>query len=247
MKKKRNKNKANDAVSISENEADTRAEKEGKYLSQLGEKELVGLQKRKTIFMLLSTLFFALSLFMPVMGREKLFQFLWLTTLYVIFDVTLILFSVYVSYQGFKKHKIRVCIYGADAPRRGFNRQTYTSYELFNGLHFAMVAIEITVSCLTVEVWGILNIVAVIASAVFSLLSRQVLYRANANLLDFLPPKPASVNGQDEKAAPCPTHDAANKNESNAKSSNVNTNGKTAEVNGKDEKKESAAEDFYEN
>lgn len=162
---------------------------EGKYLSRLSSDELRSMQTRKTVFMLLSTLLFAVSLFLPVEGRRKVADIVALSTLYILFDVVLIVFSVAVSYMGFKRHKIRAEISEKQSPRGGFDKHTFMSYEIFNALHAVLLVVEAVIGFLTVEVWGMLNIAVVAASFVLSMLSRYVLYRANAHNLDYLPPR----------------------------------------------------------
>lgn len=187
----------------------------GKYISRLTSAELTKWQRYKSLFMYLSTLFFAVSLFLSVEGRVKVMGILWLATLYTMFDILLIVVSVYVSFQGFKKHKITSEISELNAPKRGFNKFTYFSFELFNLLHIALFIIEVIISCLTFEVWGIINIIVVIISAVFAFISRMILFRANAHNLDYLPPvKPQKVDevAADETAEPLKKAEVIDKN-----------------------------------
>lgn len=162
----------------------------GKYVSRLSSDELYKLQRRKSLYMYLSTLFFGINLFLKVEGRtwlsekESLFA---VFSLYVICQVAMLFYSVYIVIMGRLGHRIKSEIKEKDTPLDGLDKHTFRSYEIFNGFHFVMAAAEIAVSLCAFGKWGAMNIVAAIASATFSLLSRQVLYKANAGNLDFIP------------------------------------------------------------
>ncbi|MCM1236158.1 MAG: hypothetical protein NC489_39240 [Ruminococcus flavefaciens] len=174
----------------------------GKYISRLSSDELCKLQRRKTLYMYLSTLFFGVNLFLKVEGRtwlsekESLFA---VFSLYVICQTAMLFYSVYIMIMGRLGHRIQSEIKEKDAPLDGFEKHTYRAYEIFNGFHFVMAAAEIAVSLCDFGKWGAANIVAAIASAVFSLLSRQVLYKANAGNLDFIPAREEAVTSDSEK------------------------------------------------
>lgn len=160
----------------------------GKFVNSLPKEQLEKAQKLKTIFMLLSTLFFAISLFLPVEGRSRVSDIVWLSTLYIMFDIALIVFSVYVSYQGSKNHRIREEVPYIMAPRGGFKQHTYWSMELFNVFHIALLAAEIAVATVLFGLWGIINIFVIALSTAFSIASRQFLFRANNKTTTYLPP-----------------------------------------------------------
>lgn len=167
-----------------------RRKRNGKYVSKLDAKELENLQKRKSLYMYLSTLFFAVTLFLKVEGRTRLSEnsrLFAVFTLYVLAEVVLIVLTVYVSVQNRTGQKIGREIKEKNTPRGGLDTRTFTSYECFNALHIALALGEIAVSLYDFGVWGALNIVSASASAVFAFLSRQVLFRANAGNLEYFP------------------------------------------------------------
>lgn len=160
----------------------------GKFINKRDDEQLQKLQKLKTIFMLLSTLFFAVSLFLPVVGRIHISDILWANTLYILLDIALIIISVFVSYQGFKKHRISKEVSFYDSPRYGYKPLTYIAFELFTFMHILYLAIEVALLVLAVEVWGILNAISALISAAFAVTARQLLYIANAKHMEFIPP-----------------------------------------------------------
>lgn len=167
-----------------------RRKRDGKFVSKLSDKELDALQRKKSLFMYLSTLFFAISLFLEVEGRAKLSDnkpLFALFTLYVISLVVLIALSVFISVMNRTRQKIKREIRECDAPRSGLDRRTFTSYELFNALHVLVAAAEIAVSVYKFGVWGAINIAVSAASAVTCFISRQILYKANAGNVEFVP------------------------------------------------------------
>lgn len=167
-----------------------RKKRNGKYLSKLDAKMLDALQRRKTLFMYLSTLMFAVSLFLKPDGRTRLAEnqsLFAVFTLYVLAEVVLIVLTVYVAIVGRRGQKIGPELKEKNVPQGGLNHHTFWSYEIFNAVHIALACGEIVVSAYDFDVWGALNIVCSVASAVFCFLSRQVLFKANAGNLDFLP------------------------------------------------------------
>ncbi len=167
-----------------------RRKRDGKFVSKLSDKELDSLQRKKSLFMYLSTLFFAISLFLEVEGRAKLSDnkpLFALFTLYVISLVVLIALSVFISVMNRTRQKIKREIRECDTPRSGLDRRTFTSYELFNALHVLVAAAEIAVSVYKIGVWGAINIAVSATSAVTCFISRQILYKANAGNVEFVP------------------------------------------------------------
>lgn len=160
----------------------------GCYVSQLSGDQAAKAQTVKTVLMLVSTLLFAVTLFLPVEGRNALSPYLWLFSLYVLFDVALIVFSVYASYAGQKKHRITLCLDGKYAPNGVLKKHTFLSYEIFNAMHAAYAAIEIAVVCVKFDWWGLISAIAAAGAAVTCFLSRQILYHAYASAA-FIPPK----------------------------------------------------------
>lgn len=167
----------------------------GKYVSRLSSSELESLQRKKTLFMYLSALFFGVTLFLKVEGRDRLAHnesLFALFSLYVICLVALLVYSVYIMIMGRLGHRIKSEIREKDTPRDGLDKHTFRSYEVFNVAHFVLAGAEIAVSVYGFAtygfgIYGLLDIVAACASAAFSLLSRNVLYKANAGNLDYIP------------------------------------------------------------
>lgn len=175
-----------------------RKKRNGKYISALEPKALEALQRRKSLFMYLSTLFFAVSLFLKVEGRTRFSQnraLFPLFTLYIIALLALIVLSVYVSLLNRAVQKIGPELKESNVPRGGLDKHTFWSYEIFNALHWVLAAAEIAISVYAFGVWGAINIAASVASAVCSQISRQVLYKANAGNVTFIP-------GRDENSEP---------------------------------------------
>lgn len=167
-----------------------RPKRNGKFVNKLASAELEAMQRKKSLFMYLSTLFFAVSLFLKVEGRAKLSEnksLFALFTLYVIGLLALIVLSVYISLKNRLGQKIDCEISEKETPRSGLDKHTFISYEIFNALHMLMAAAEIAISIYSFGVWGAFNIVAAIASAVFCLLSRNILFKANAGNLEYIP------------------------------------------------------------
>ncbi len=174
-----------------------REKRTGKYVSSLTDKELDSFRLRKALFMYLSTLFFAVSLFLKVEGRAKfadvtaLFS---LYSLYVICQLVMLFYSVYIMIMGRFGHRIGRELKAKDVPPDGLDKHTFRSYEVFNAFHVVMALAEIAVSVYGFGVWGAVNIVCAAASAVFCFLSRQVLYKANAGRLTYIPEELAEQN-----------------------------------------------------
>lgn len=163
--------------------------RDGKFVSQLDDETLNKLQKRKSLYMYLSTLMFAVSLFLQVEGRTRLSdnkQLFPLFTLYVLGLLSLIVLTVYISVMNRTWQKIGRELKEANTPRGGLNKHTFFSYEIFNALHVIIAGAEVAVSIYKIGVWGVLNIIVSAASAVLCFISRQILYKANANNLKYI-------------------------------------------------------------
>ena len=167
-----------------------RKKRNGKFISKLDAKTLDALQRRKSLFMYLSTLFFAVTLFLKPDGRARLAgndSLFAVFTLYVLAEVALIVLSVLVSVFGRTWHKIGPELKEKNVPQSGLDGHTFWSYEIFNALHMALACGEIAVSLYDFDVWGALNIAFAVLSAAFCLVSRQILFKANAGQLEYLP------------------------------------------------------------
>ena len=186
-----------------------RPKRNGKFLSKLSQKELDALQKRKSLFMYLSTLLFAVSLFLKVEGRDRLANMSsWraLFTLYLIALIALIALTVYVAVMGRTGQKIGSELKESNVPRDGLNKHTFVSYEFFNVLHVLVAAAEIVISVIGFGSSGafdifiaVCNIIVSAGSAVCCVLSRQVLFKANAGNLEYLPAREEDEKPQTKK------------------------------------------------
>lgn len=162
----------------------------GKYICNKTSDELNKCQKQKTLFMFLSTLFFAFFLIQPATAvNAKLKEILPLSTLYVGIIIFVICISVYVSYQNYKKHKLTGDISALYSPRGGFDKRTFTSFEVFNITHILLVPLQIGLVIWSFDIWGLVSIIALSVSAVFSFISRQILFNAYAHSMTYLEPK----------------------------------------------------------
>lgn len=167
-----------------------RVKRTGYYLSSLSDDELNKLQFRKSLFMYLCTLFYALSMFLKVEGRTRLSEnksLFALYSLYVILSVVMLFYTVYIVIMGRTGHKIAKRIRAKYVSTDGLDKHTFVAYELFNALHVLLALAEIAISLYKIGIWGGINVAAALATAVFSVMSRQILYRANAGNLTFVP------------------------------------------------------------
>ena len=186
-----------------------RPKRNGKFLSKLSQKELDALQRRKSLFMYSSTLLFAVSLCLEVEGRARLANMPSLRalfTLYLIGLITLIVLTVYVAVMGRTGQKIGSELKERNVPRDGLDRHTFVSYECFNVLHVLVAAAEIVISAIGFGSSGgldifvaVCNILVSAASAVCCVLSRQVLYKANAGNLEYLPAREEDEKPNEKK------------------------------------------------
>ena len=179
----------------------SRKKRNGTYYNKRPQDELDAMQRKKTLFMYGSTLLFAVSLFLQVEGRQRLAdnaKLFALFTAYVLLELALIVFTVYIAFMGRTGQKIAPKIKEKYVQPGGLDRFTFRSYEWFNALHFALAAAEIAVSVYKIGPWGVVNILASAGSAALSLLSRNELYKANAGQLTYIPEDEAGA----EKSAP---------------------------------------------
>ena len=167
----------------------------GMYVSKLDEDTLKKLQLRKSIYMYLSTLCFLVSvLIIPTEGRNKLMAAvesgeaygLPLATLYLGVCIVLFALTVYIVIMNSTWHRITEEIKERYVPNSGLNKHTFISYEIFNALHILLAAGEIALTIYGFDWWGLFNATVAVASAVLCFMSRQILYKANANNLVYV-------------------------------------------------------------
>lgn len=176
----------------------------GKYVSDLSAEQAAKYQRRKSTFMYISTLLFAVSIFLPVGGRDVLLEkpsLKSVTTLYLIAVLALIVMSVYVSFKNRVGQKIGCELKASAVPRDGLDHHTFWSYEIFNALHIALALGETAIAVLSFGkygamdiVIGVLDILVMAGAAVCSHLSRNEFFKANANHLTFVEPTPEEID-----------------------------------------------------
>ncbi len=155
----------------------------GVFISQKTENDLNALQKKKTVFMLLSTLFFAIAIFIPfgeLKNAAKIPAFLY--TGVIVYAIGIVL-SVIAGWRGRNKHKLRTQTDAADAPRFGYKRFTYITYELFTWWHAVMLGVQTALAVLDFSVFTVLFAVSMALSLAFAVVSRQILWNANKDML----------------------------------------------------------------
>ena len=172
-----------------------RKKRNGMYISKFDEDTCKKLQLRKSIYMYLSTLCFLVSvLIVPTEGRNKLMAAveskaaygLPLATLYLGVCVILFALTVYIVIMNSTWHRITEEIKERYVPNGGLDKHTFISYEIFNALHILLAAGEIALTIYGFDLLGLFNAVLAAASAVLCFLSRQILYKANANNLTYV-------------------------------------------------------------
>ena len=169
-----------------------RKKRNGKFVSALSSQDLDALQRKKSLFMYLSTLLFAVSLFLKVEGRTKLSEtksLFAVFTLYVIAELVLIILTVFIAVMNRTGQKIGRELKESCVPRDGLDKHTFLSYEAFTLLHVLMAAAEIAVSVYSFGIWGAFNIAVSAGSAVCAVISRRILFKANAGNLEYFPPR----------------------------------------------------------
>lgn len=124
------------------------------------------------------------DVFLPS-GTSSLEQ--WFQTLLLMFILAAFLAMITVSFNSFRKHKIQKRVDKALEPKRGFKKQTYTSYELYCLLLLCMLGLQITVAVWLRNAWAITGCFFMAASCGLALWSRFILYNANKDLM-FVPP-----------------------------------------------------------
>jgi DMSO reductase anchor subunit len=162
----------------------------GEYVSQKSGETLAALQKKKTVFMYLSTLFFVTAIFVPlgeIPNAAKSAAFLYFGLVAYVVGIAS---AVAVPFLGRKKHKLRGTVTAEEAPRFGFKRSTYLTYELFTWWHAVMLGIQTALAVLDFSVYTALFCASMALSFAFAVVSRQILWSANKDMI-FHPAAPA--------------------------------------------------------
>ena len=172
-----------------------RKKRNGIYVSALNEDTLKNLQKRKAMYMYLSTILYLFSmLVIPTAGRQKLIEAveketsygLPLSTLYLGVCLILFVFTVYIVIMSSTWQRIKEEHKESNIPKGGLDKHTFISYEIFNALHILLAAGEIALVIYGFDWWGLFNAFVAVLSAVLCFMSRQILFKANANNLIYV-------------------------------------------------------------
>lgn len=172
----------------------------GKYIVRAERTELDSQNKKRALFMLLSTLLLAVSLFIPQDNMFVLAKIVWLNTAYAIFMCGLIAISVWTSYASFRGAKLRTEIPETDAPRKGFEHGTFRCYEWFVIFHTLWAAAQIALTVWKFDAGGLIITLLAAASLAFAIIARQISFNALKGKTEYLPPAAPLIpeNEQDE-------------------------------------------------
>lgn len=176
----------------------------GKYVSQKSEDELKKAQKKRLLFMYLSTLTVAVILFLPQEWAEFFKSVTWLQSLYVVLIITIVVVSVIASFGANRKCNITKPIEETYKPKHGFEKGTFRSVEWFVIIHLLLAAAQIALFVYGTVNYGakpfdILCAALACAGAALAYCFRQVTFRALKDNLTYVPP-PTAVMPDNEKA-----------------------------------------------
>lgn len=171
----------------------------GSFVSNKDPELLKKSQKLRLIYMYLSTLTLAVTLFLPQEWAVKAKEIIALQTAYVILAGVLIVISVIASYAAGRSCNITKPVSEKYKPKAGFENATFASQEWFMYLHITFAAAEIGLVVYGFGVWGLFAALLSCSGAVFSVLSRMAAYSALKEGLDFVPP-PEKKDGENSAA-----------------------------------------------
>ena len=187
--------KSAESAPIEEDGFFKKKKRNGIYVSKLNEDTLKNLQKRKAMYMYLSTVLYLFSmLVIPTEGRQKLIKAvengtsygLPLSTLYLGVCLLLFVYTVYIVIMSSTWQRIKEEHKESNIPKGGLDKHTFISYEIFNALHVLLAAGEIALVIYGFDWWGLFNAFVAVLSAVLCFMSRQILFKANANNLIYV-------------------------------------------------------------
>ena len=161
----------------------------GSFVSTKDPELLKKSQKLRLVYMYLSTLTFAVTLFLPQEWATKAKDMIALQTAYVILAATLIVISVIASYAASRSCNVSKPVSEKYKPRAGFENATFASQEWLMYLHMVFAAAEIGLIVYGFGMWGLIAAILSAAGAVFALLSRMAAYEALKDSLDYIPPE----------------------------------------------------------
>lgn len=110
----------------------------GKYVSDLEDGQLLALQKRRSLWMLLGHALFVISLLIPQDCYYGILEILWLEGLYFVLMITLIVVMIWASVFNFRRGKIGREISEKVVPKRGL--EGFFTFPVFE-LHFLLTAL----------------------------------------------------------------------------------------------------------
>lgn len=160
----------------------------GKFISDYSEDELKKAQKKRTVFMLLSHISFAVTLFFSQKCLLAISKLMPLTTAYVLIIIAVIIDCVFISYQNFRKYKLRKEVSENDAPHNGFDRRTYYGYDIFLFMHVILALVQLGLIIYAFDVMGLIVLLLYIASAIFAFFTHRVSFITNARHMEYFPP-----------------------------------------------------------
>lgn len=165
----------------------------GKYVSQKDAALLKKAQKMRLVFMYLSTLTLAVTLFLPLEWAEYTKDILWLQSLYVGLIAVMVTVSVIASYGASRGCNITGSVSEKHKPKRGFEKGTFISVEWFMYLHFLLAAGFIAVNIYAIVSYGgkpfdLLATVLACAGAALAYMFRLITFRAFKDDLTYVPP-----------------------------------------------------------
>lgn len=160
----------------------------GTFVSQKSPEVLKKAQKTRLIYMYLSTLCFALLLFLPQEWAEKAKDVLALQTAFVIIVIALIVITVMASYGASRGCNITKPISERYKPRAGFENATFATVEWKMYLHYVLAAWEIAMLIYGFGLWGLLSALLSAGGAALATLSRIVSFKAMRDELVYSPP-----------------------------------------------------------
>lgn len=103
----------------------------GSYVSTLTDEQLLSLQKRRSLWLLVGHALFVVSLFIPQVCMDFLVRYVWLETIYFVLMFALIVVLVWAGVFNFRGGKIGRAVSEKVVPKRGLDGLlTFTVFEL---------------------------------------------------------------------------------------------------------------------
>jgi uncharacterized membrane protein YgcG len=93
---------------------------------------------------------------------------------------------VSIALRSDKKHRIRKAVRACDAPRFGFDKRTYVSYEIFVAAVFVITVFAVVLAALAPDALSIAAAALMFGSLAAAVASRFVLFKANKGNMRFI-------------------------------------------------------------